>query len=260
MRRKHTTSGSPALLSRRNSWKTCWKYWFQAPTSRSLIWRGCNQKKTNKQTKNIFLTRTSVNAAVSDLKSRLWENHQYLEPLRKECSTAAEFELSNKPNPHVIDQSSAIHKSSKLKRWVRVIYQHFLLNLLCKIWICLNLGIWGKDELKQTSTTNIRGKHFKKKEITSQVQKKKKNAKRDKHFTELTCYSFYALFHNLSIWTIQDSKVHQKFVHFLPYVGRIIIEFCEGTMCLSNFNRYILRFKNAFLKICSNRNSLTGAM
>lgn len=129
---------------------------------------------TQKKKKYIFLTRTSVNAAVSDLKSRLWENHQYLEPLRKECSTAAEFELSNKPNPHVINQSSAIHKSSKLKRWVRVIYQHFLLNLLWKIWICLNLGIWGKDELKQTSTTNTRGKHFKKKEITSQVQKKKK--------------------------------------------------------------------------------------
>lgn len=87
----------------------------------------------------------------------------------------------------------------------------------------------------------IIGISIKKKEIASQLQKKK--AKRHKHFRELTCcHLFYALFHNASyLNNPQGSKVHQKCVHFLSYSGRIIIDFCEGTMCLRNFNRYILK-------------------
>lgn len=131
VRRKPTTSGSPTFLSREIPGKFVENTDFRPPPPG--VWFGGD---VTKQKQNIFLTRTSVNAAVSDLRSRLWETHQYLEPFRRndhseeKSSTAVEFELSNKPNPHVINQLSALHKCSKLKRWVRVIYQHFLLNFL----------------------------------------------------------------------------------------------------------------------------------
>lgn len=70
--------------------------------------------------KCVYLTRISVNATLSDLRSRLWETTSNWSRSEEKSSAAVEFELSDKPNPRVINSFSVIHEFSKLKRWVTV--------------------------------------------------------------------------------------------------------------------------------------------